>query len=145
MHRMHRFVATLGLILATTVVFAPKASAALLHSTDTSVFPDLSAGYVSGTLNYTAPTGSASTGSLQISNTPYALALGTTADRQFDVTGTRSQTLVAQINTDGTINTSSQNTFEEYGTVTVDGKTYSGELLKGTPVGFGFFEYRGRR
>ncbi len=137
MHRMHRLAASLGLALATTALFAPQASAALLHATDTSQFPDLSSGYVSGTLNYTHPSGSATSGALVISNTPYALALGSTPDRQFDVAGARNQLIVAQINTDGTLNSSSQNTYDLTGTVTVDGKTYSGELLKGTPMAFG--------
>ncbi len=137
MHRMHRLAVTLGLALVATTVFAPKASAALLHPTDTSQFPDLSSGYVSGTLHYIAPTGTATSGLLTVSNTPYALALGTTAATQFDVTGTRSQSIVAQINSDGSLNNASQNSYDLFGTVTVNGQTYSGELLKGTPTAFG--------
>jgi hypothetical protein len=136
MHRMHRLAVTLGLALVATTVFAPKASAALLHPSDTSQFPDLSSGYVSGTVHYTA-----GTGQLMVQNTPYAIAFGPTASASADISATanglRSQTIVASLNSDGTLNTAGTNQYDLFGTVTLNGKTYSGELLQGTPTAFG--------
>jgi hypothetical protein len=136
MHRMRRLFVSMGLSLIVVAAFAPRAGAALLHSTDTSQFPDLSGGYVSGTLQYIA-----SKGALSIQNTPYALALGPSASAQYDVSatadGTRSQTIIAQLNPDGSLNPNGTNLYSLYGSVTVNGQTYSGLLLKGTPTGFG--------
>ncbi len=136
MHRMQRLAVTFGFALVASTFFAAKANAALLHPDDSSQFPDLSSGYVSGTINYTA-----NTGQLMVSNTPYALALGPTATSQYDVSATssglRSQTIVAQINSDGTLNTAGTNQYELFGKVTVNGVTYSGELLQGQITGFG--------
>lgn len=136
MERLHQFALATGLTLASIAVGAPESRAALLHPTDTSQFPDLSAGYVSGTMQY-----SAETGQLTIQNTPFALALGTSAASQFDVTadanGQRSQTLDVQLNPNGTVNQSGANTYDLYGKVTVAGKTYDGLLLQGTPTAMG--------
>lgn len=136
MHRMHRLAVTLGLAIVATAVFSLQAPAALLHPNDSSQFPDLSAGYVSGTIHYTA-----GTGQLMVSNTPYAIAFGSTSSSSADVTamsnGLRSQTIVAAINPDGSLNTAGSNQYDLFGTTTINGKTYSGELLQGTPTAFG--------
>jgi hypothetical protein len=136
MERMHRFVLALGLSLAAIVLTAPATRAALLHPTDTSLFPDASGGYVSGTLSYNA-----STGAFAMQNTPYALALGTSAASQYDITATpsgqRSETLTVSLNPDGTVNPSGSNTFNLYGQVSINGNTYSGLLLSGTPTAMG--------
>lgn len=133
MERMRRLVFAVSLALAAS---APAARAALLHPTDTSAFPDLSAGYVSGTLQY-----SAASGELSIQNTPYALALGTSNSAQFDViadaASQRSQTIDVALNPDGTVKQSAGNSYNLYGQVTIDGKTYSGLLLSGTPTAMG--------
>ncbi|HEY2156624.1 MAG TPA: PEP-CTERM sorting domain-containing protein [Isosphaeraceae bacterium] len=121
---------------AALALSAPASRAALLHPTDTSQFPDLSAGFVSGTMQYTA-----STGQLAIQNTPYALAMGTSGSAQFDViadaAGQRTQTLDVTLNPDGTVKQSSNNIYDLYGQVTLNGKTYSGLLLQGTPTAMG--------
>jgi hypothetical protein len=136
MDRMHRLALALGTTFAALALTAPASRAALLHPTDTSQFPDLSAGFVSGTLQYTA-----STGQLAIQNTPYALALGTSSSQQFDVTadgaGQRSQTVDVTLNPNGTVNQSGTNTYDLYGQVTLNGTTYNGLLLSGTPTAMG--------
>jgi hypothetical protein len=135
MERMHRLALALGTAFA-ALALAPTSRAALLHPTDTSQFPDLSAGYVSGTMQYTA-----STGQFAIQNTPYALAMGTSNSAQFDViadaAGQRTQTIDVTLNPDGTVKQSASNTYDLYGQVTLDGKTYSGLLLAGTPTAMG--------
>lgn len=136
MDRLHRLALGLGTTLAALALSAPAAKAALLHPTDTSQFPDLSAGFVSGTLQYTA-----ASGQLAVQNTPYALAMGTSSSSQYDVTadpaGERSQTINVALNPDGTINQGGTNTYDLYGQVTLGGKTYSGLLLQGTPTAMG--------
>jgi hypothetical protein len=135
MDRTRRLALGLGLALA-ALASAPPSRAALLHPTDTSQFPDLSAGFVSGTLQYAADTGQ-----LAIQNTPYVLATGTSAAAQFpvvaDAAGQQSQTLDVTLNPDGTVKQSASNTYDLYGQVTLDGKTYSGLLLSGTPTAMG--------
>ncbi len=135
MERMHRLALALGVIFA-ALASAPDSRAALLHPTDTSQFPDLSAGFVSGTLQYAADSGQ-----LSIQNVPYALALGTSSSAQFDVTADaanqRTQTLDVTLNPDGTVNQSGANSYNLFGQVTIDGKTYSGLLLSGTPTAMG--------
>jgi hypothetical protein len=136
MERMHRYVFALGLSLAAIALTASDSRAALLHPNDTSQFPDASGGFVSGTLSYTA-----STGVFSMQNTPYALALGTSAATQFDINATpgglRSETLSVQLNPDGTVNQAGSNTFNLFGQVTINGTTYSGLLLTGTPTAMG--------
>jgi hypothetical protein len=133
MERMHR----LALVVGITFAFSASSSrAALLHPDDTSQFPDLSAGFVSGTLQYTA-----STGQLAIQNTPFALAMGTSSSQQFDVgtdaAGQRSQSINVTLNSDGTVNQAATNTYDVYGQVTLGGTTYNGLLLSGTPTAMG--------
>lgn len=136
MDRTRRLALALGATLAALALPAPASRAALLHPTDTSQFPDLSAGFVSGTMQYTA-----STGQLAIQNTPYALALGTSSSAQYDVTadpaGERSQAIDVVLNPDGTVNQGAKNTYDLFGQVTIGGKTYSGLLLSGTPTAMG--------
>jgi hypothetical protein len=139
MERIRRLATGLALSLAFAGLglLAPApARAALLHPDDTSQFPDLSAGFVSGTLSYTA-----ATGEFSVQNVPYALALGTSASSQYDVAadpaGQRTQALDVHLNPDGTVNQSADNTYDLYGSVTVAGKTYSGLLLSGTPTAMG--------
>ena len=136
MDRKHRLALALGTTLVALAVSAPASRAALLHPTDTSQFPDLSAGYVSGTMQYAADTGQ-----LSIQNTPYALAMGTSSASQFDVianaAGQRSQTMNVALNPDGTVKQGAANTYDLFGQVTLGGKTYSGLLLEGTPTAMG--------
>ena len=137
MHRMRRLVVSLGLSIVATVALAPKASAALLHpADDASIFPDLSAGYVSGTQHYTA-----STGQFVVVDTPYAMAFGQQGSQQFDIgataDGTRRQTIIAQLDNTGKLDPTGSNLYEVDGSVTMAGKTYSGILLQGTITGFG--------
>jgi hypothetical protein len=136
MERMHRHVFALGLSLAAIALMATDSRAALLHPNDTSQFPDASGGFVSGTLAYNA-----STGMFSMQNTPYALALGTSAASQFDISATpgglRSETLSVKLNPDGSVNQAGSNTFNLFGQVTINGTTYSGLLLSGTPTAMG--------
>ncbi len=136
MERMHRLALALGTTFAALALSAPASRAALLHPTDTSQFPDLSAGYVSGTMSY-----SAATGNFAVQNTPYALAMGTSSSAQYDVVadpaGERTQMVNVTLNPDGTVNQAAKNSYDLYGQVTLNGKTYSGLLLEGTPTAMG--------
>src|SRR5438309_2271766 len=82
----------------------------LIHPIDTSQFPDLSAGFVSGTMQYAADTGQ-----LSIQNVPYAMATGTSSSSQFDViadaANQRSQTINVTLNPDGTVKQSAGNSY----------------------------------
>lgn len=136
MHRMHRLIVSIGLSLVATALIAPKASAALLHPDDKSLYPDLSGGFVSGTQHYTA-----ATGQFWVENTPYAAAFGMSSSQQYDIgaasNGTRRQTIIAQLDKTGKLDPSGSNLYEVYGSTTIDGVKYDGLLLKGSLTAFG--------
>jgi hypothetical protein len=132
MQRMRHLIAHVFVISTLVMLGLPgsTAKAALIHPNDTTTFPDLSAGYVSGTVNY-----SAATGVFQVQNVPFALALGPNATNSYDVTSTsnglRSETLTVTLDKNGNFVPGTSD-FSLYGQVTIGTQTFSGLLLKGT-------------
>jgi hypothetical protein len=144
LHRMHpRLAAGLGLTLACTAfgLGSPRRAAAdLIRPNATQSFPDLQ-GNIVGTQTYVYdPT--TQTGTFQVNNAPVLLATGPSTSSEFFVTDTasqiRSQTIQVKLDSGGHLLTSPGNSFALYGNVTVDGKSFSGLLLQGTPTAFGF-------
>ena len=114
----------------------------MLRPNDAREFPDITA-FANGyqTYSYNPAT---QTGVFQLSNVPFLLTSATTATGGFvesNVTVTaeslRSQTLTAVLDSQGRLVNSPLNSFQVYGTVSVDGQTYTGLLLSGTPTAFG--------
>jgi len=142
MHRMHRPAFLAGVIALILAASARPASADLLRPNDQREYPDISA-FANGfqSYSYNASTG---TGVFQLSNSPFLLTNGKTAGGTFDEApvsandgGVKSQTLTAVLDSQGRLVDSPLNSFTIYGKVTVDGQTYSGLLLQGTPTAFG--------
>jgi hypothetical protein len=142
MQRMHH----LGLIAGSTLLIhalvGSTASAALLRPNDTREYPDVTAfanGYQSYTYNPQTQTGV-----FQLSNVPFLLTSGTTANGGFvesnigaTTDNLQSQTLTAVLDQNGNLVSSPLNSFQVYGTVVIGGQTYTGLLLSGTPTAFG--------
>ena len=142
MQRMHRFAFKAGSMALLIALAAPSASANLLRPNDTRAFPDITA-FANGYQTYTYDPAT-QTGVFQLANTPFLLTSGKTADGGFaesDVTSTadgiRAQTVTAVLDSKGNLVDSPLNAFQIYGKVVVDGQTYTGLLLSGTPTGFG--------
>ena len=142
MQRMHRFAFKAGSMALLIALAAPNASASLLRPNDTREYPDITAfanGYQTYTYNATTQTGV-----FQLANTPFLLTSGATAGGGFvessvDPTsdGVRSQVVTAVLDSNGNLVASPLNSFQIYGKVVVDGQTYTGLLLEGTPTAFG--------
>jgi len=142
MQRMHRFAFKAGSLALLIALVAPSASANLLRPKDTREFPDITA-FANGYQSYSYDP-STQTGIFQLANTPFLLTSGKTAGGGFvesDVTptfdGVRTQSVTAVLDSAGHLVDSPLNTFQIYGKVVVDGQTYTGLLLQGTPTGFG--------
>ena len=150
MHRMRcDFVTTLtkaGLILAaaTAVLGNPalcSVRADLIRPTAAQSFPDLD-GDIAATQTYTFDP-STQTGTFQVNSAPTLLALGPNVSSEFTISDTsnapRSESLSLKLDSNGNlISSSSSNSFSLYGSVTINGQTYTGLLLQGTPTQFGF-------
>jgi len=139
MHRM-RFAVLSGVVLAALGAGGSQASAALIRNPATRSFPDISAN-INGVVNYTY-NASAGTGTFSVTNTPYLIAGGPTADQEFAVVpntsdGVRKQLLTVSLDKSGNLVPGAGNIYELFGTVTAGGKTFSGLLLQGTPTAFG--------
>ena len=144
MHRMRRPLAKVGKTLTLAAVLglvpATAARAALIRPDASQSFPDLS-GDIVGTQSYVYdPT--TGTGTFQVNNTPTLLATGPQPSSEFyvnDLAATaRSQSLQATLDSSGNLVNDPGNSYKLYGSVTVNGQTYSGLLLQGTPTGFGW-------
>ncbi len=105
-------------------------------------FPDLTA-FANGYQNYNYDSAS-KTGVFQLSNVPFLMTQGKNTDGTFDQTdvtktddGIQQQTVTAVLDSQGKLVDSPLNTFQVYGKVVLDGQTYSGLLLQGTPTAFG--------
>jgi len=143
MHRMRRHSVKIGLILALFACFGRPAStlADLIRPDAKQSFPDLSSDIV-GTQTYTFDP-STGTGIFQVNNTPAVLATGPSVSNEsyvYDPTGgaARSQSIQIKLDSSGKLLNDPGNSYSLYGSVQVDGKTYSGLLLQGTPTQFGF-------
>ncbi len=140
MHRMQRLFVVVGLALASTSLAAPRASAALLRPEAGRAYPDIAAD-INGTVNYTY-NADTDRGVFHVKNTPYLIAGGSTSDAEFSIvpnssTGIRSQEIRIALDQNGQIVADPGNSYELYGTITADGQTFSGLLLKGIPTAFG--------
>ena len=142
MQRMHRFAIKIGLTALLYAAFAATASAALLRPNDNRAYPDITA-FANGTQSYVYNQTS-QTGVFTLTNVPFLLTSGTTTSGGFiesDVTATtdnlRSQSITAVLDSNGNLVNSSMNSFQIVGTVVVNGQSYSGVLLSGTPTAFG--------
>ena len=140
MQRMHRpLVAACALTL---VVLSGSASADLLRPKDAREFPDLTA-FANGYQTYSYDAGS-KTGVFQLTNVPFLLTQAKNSDGSFNEAnvgktddGVLSQKVTAVLDANGKLVDSPLNTFQVYGKVVLDGQTYSGLLLQGTPTAFG--------
>ncbi|MFO0952443.1 MAG: PEP-CTERM sorting domain-containing protein [Isosphaeraceae bacterium] len=130
--------AAAGLILV--ALFVPAARGDLIRPDASQAFPDMS-GDIVGTQNYVYDSNT-QTGLFRVSNAPSLLAVGPEASSEFFVTDTpdtvRRQTLQVKLDPSGNLLSDPSNSYALYGSVTVQGRTYSGLLLEGTPTGFGY-------
>ncbi len=139
MHRMRHFLAVTGFVLTTFGLATPRASASLLRPDAARSFPDIAAD-INGTVDYTYNPDT-QTGVFHVKNTPYLIAGN--PDTQGDLisansdTGIRSQEIRVVLDKNGQILSDPSNNYELYGTITANGQTFSGLLLKGTPTAFG--------
>ncbi len=142
MQRMHRFFVVVSTVALTCVALTQTASADLLRPKDTRDFPDLTA-FANGYQTYSYDPGS-KTGLFQLANVPFLLTQGKNTDGSFNETnvsksddGIQAQKVTAVLDANGHLVDSPLNTFQVYGKVVLDGQTYSGLLLQGTPTAFG--------
>ncbi len=139
MHRMRRFIALTGLVVSTWTVGASSASADLLHpSTDPQTYPDIIANLGKG-VSYTYDPGSQQ-GVFHLKNTAYVLVTGNDASSEYDIDpaadGSRYQVLNVTLDKNGNYVDDPGNLYQVYGSITANGKTYSGLLLEGKPIDF---------
>lgn len=141
MHRM-RTSLTYSLIALFVAMFG-TAQAALIQPNATRQYPDIAAD-VNGVVNYSYSNGQ---GNFTMRNTPFLLATGANPAQEYTilptVDGTRQQNLSVAVDGSGNIVNASGNSYSLYGSTTVDGQTFSGLLLQGTPTAFGS-QYNGQ-
>src|SRR4051812_34993647 len=142
MHRMRYHFARTGLTFLVASVFgsAVSARADLYRPNATQSFPDLASDIVgSQAYRYDA---SAQTGTFVVNNAPSLIALGPQQSSEFNVYDPpgqpRSEIIQVKLDSTGKLVADPANTFTVYGSVTIDGKPFSGLLLQGTPTGFGW-------
>jgi hypothetical protein len=139
MHRMRRLVATAGVILSCALVPATPAAAELIRPRTGRAYPDIAAD-INGVQTYTFNPASG-TGTFQVTNTPYLLALGPSGSGESQILpnddGTRQQVVSLTLDSSGRLVDTPDNSYALYGTVVVGGQTFSGLLLKGKPIAFG--------
>jgi hypothetical protein len=140
MHRMRRFTTLFGLVTTSLLWQIAPAGASLLNPNAGRAYPDIAAD-INGVVTYSYDS-SSQTGLFHVSNTPYLIATGPTSSEEFDInpnsnTGVRSQQISITLDKSGNLMPSTQNMYALYGTVNVNGQTFSGTLLQGTPTAFG--------
>lgn len=135
MHRM-RYSLTYSLICF-LMFTAGLAHADLIQPDASRQYPDIAAD-VNGVINYTYADGA---GLFTMRNTPFLIATGPDAAQEFTILpspdGVRQQNLSIALDSSGNFVDSSSNSYSLYGTTTIEGQTFSGLLLQGTPTGFG--------
>ncbi len=142
MQRMHSFALKFGLTALIIAAVAPSAPAALLRPNDTREYPDVTA-FANGSQSYVYNQ-SSQTGVFTLSNVPFLLTSGTTPGGGFvespvtaNADNSLSEKVTAVLDSNGNLVNSSRNSFQIVGTVVIDGQSYSGVLLSGTPTAFG--------
>ena len=146
MHRMRHLVVLVGLALLGTAVTAPPASAALIKPDAPRTYPDVAAD-INGTINYSYNSAT-QTGNFHLTNTPYLIASGPTSAQEFTILpnssdGIRQQVLNVALDKSGNIQAGNPtNSYALYGTINVNGQTFSGLLLSGTPTSFGSLDLK---
>jgi hypothetical protein len=142
MHRMHRLALRLGWTSLLLTAFAASAPAALIRPNDTREYPDITA-FANGYQSYTYDTATRK-GVFQLSNLPFWVTQGKTSDGTFvgaSVEPTEDnrkiQTVTAVLDSSGHLVDSPMNSYQLFGKVVIEGQTYTGLLLSGTPTGFG--------
>lgn len=141
MHRMRYFFAKAGLtiVLASALAPLPAARADLIQRNAAQSFPDTAGLFGSQTYTYDPAT---HTGTFAVNNVPSVLAIGASPTSDFivnDPSGqARSESITVKLDPNGNLVSDPGNSFSMYGSVTVNGKSYSGLLLQGTPTSFGW-------
>jgi len=134
MHRMRT--SLICSLIAVSTAFA-SARADLIQPTLERSYPDIAAD-VNGVVQYTY---NGSSGTFTMRNTPFLLATGPDAAQEFTILptgeGIRRQSLSVALDSAGKFLDSNSNSYELYGTTTVDGQSFSGLLLQGKPINFG--------
>jgi hypothetical protein len=135
MHRMrYRLICSLIAVAASAGV----ASADLIQPILERSYPDIAAD-VNGVVQYNYSNGS---GTFTMKNTPFLLATGPESAQEHNILttadGLRRQSLSVALDSNGKFVESSSNTYELYGTTSVDGQTFTGLLLQGKPTNFGY-------
>lgn len=143
MHRMRCHFAKVGLIfcLAVFVHRPAECRADLIQKNAEQSFPDL-AGDVAGTQHYQYDP-SSGTGVFQVKSAPSLLATGPKESSEFYVDDppgqSRRQSIQIKLDANGNlVRGDPGNSYSLTGSVRVNGKTYSGLLLQGTPDQFGW-------
>lgn len=135
MHRMRNSLtySLIGLLMLS----AGLLRADLIQPNATRQYPDIAAD-VNGVVNYTYSDGQ---GTFTMRNTPFLIATGPDAAQEFTILpttdGVRQQSLSVALDSTGSFVNSASNSYSLYGTTTIEGQTFSGLLLQGTPSGFG--------
>jgi hypothetical protein len=143
MHRMRCDLAKVSLTLALAALLGQPSTtrADLIRPNATQSFPDLSSDIV-GTQSYSF-TPATQSGVFQVQNSPAVLALGPSQSSETFVNNlpggaASSQSLVMMLDANGNLLNNGTGSYSLFGSVTVDGKLYSGLLLQGTPTAFGY-------
>ena len=139
MHRMSRFFAAIGFVL---LVFGPAAHACradLLPSPGGQSYPDI-AGGVSGTQQYVFDPVK-QMGAFSVTSSPFVFMTGPNANQEFLISpttsGDRTQSLNLTLDSAGHLLSNGSNTFSIYGSVNLNGTSFSGLLLQAKATSFG--------
>jgi len=139
MHRMRSLAARAGVTLVCALASATQAPAELIRPKAVRAYPEVAAD-INGVQTYTYDPVT-QTGTFQVTNTPYLLALSPTNTGESPVQpiadGTRRQVVSLTLDRDGHLVDDPENTYALYGTVVLGGETFSGLLLQGKPTAFG--------
>ncbi len=139
MHRMRLLIATAGVTLACVLAFGSRATAELIRPRAVRAYPDIAAD-INGVQTYTYNPVT-ETGTFQVTNTPYLLALDPSMAGELQIEpnddGTRRQVVSLMLDRNGHLVDDPENSYTLYGTVVLGGQTFSGLLLEGKPTAFG--------
>ncbi len=139
MHRMRHPIAQAFLASILAAALTARARAELIRPSADRVYPDIAAD-INGVQDYDYDP-ETRTGRFEVTNTPFLLAMGSSIDDEYNVQpnseGVRRQVVRLKLDQHGNLIDDPENSYRLYGTVVVDGKTFEGLLLEGTPRSFG--------